>query len=376
MKKTKKLTMKLHYLYSILFITACCMSEARPEAAAPDLFGSHSVLKLGIKVDFKSLCRPRETEDCDYSPTELTYFAGGQEHIIPIEIIIRGGWRAQASNCNVPLLFLRFPDQGTQGTPFEGQTSLPLTTHCGRSTALKDYASGGNYTSYEQYLLKEYLAYRLYNEITDMSLRVRLVHISYQDPENPDRARNYYAFFTEHFNSLAARSQTELLPRKSFDHHVLDTRQADILALYQFMIGNTDWSIVRQRNTILLQRDNGIHVPVPYDLDMSGLVNAPYAGPPPGLPIDTVKERYYLGFCHPGVEWDSLFQQFLSRREPLESLNSEVSGLYKKEQKSANRYLKNFFKILNSPERRQEKIIDACQPWPPSPVDHMTPQEQ
>jgi hypothetical protein len=368
--------MKLNSLCSILFLAVCCMSEAKPESPAPDLFDSHSVLKLGMKVDFKNLCRPRETEDCDYAPTELTYFAEGQEHVIPIEIIIRGGWRAQASNCNVPLLFIRFPDQGTQGTPFEGQTSLPLTTHCGRSSSLKDYAGSGNYTSYEQYLLKEYLAYRLYNEITDMSLRVRLVHISYQDPKKSGSARSYYAFFTEHFKSLAARSQTELLPRKSFDHQVLDTRQADILALYQFMIGNTDWSIVRQRNTILLQRDNGIHVPVPYDLDMSGLVDAPYSGPPPSLPIETVKERYYLGFCHPGIEWDSLFQEFLSRQGPLESISGEVSGLYKKEKKSADRYLKNFFKILNSPERRTENIIDACRPWPPSPVDHMTPQDQ
>ena len=94
------------------------MSEARPEPAASLLFDSHSVLQLGMKVDFESLCRPRETEDCDYTPTELTYFAEGQEQIIPIEIIIRGGWRAIASNCNVPLLFIRFPDQGTESTPF------------------------------------------------------------------------------------------------------------------------------------------------------------------------------------------------------------------------------------------------------------------
>jgi hypothetical protein len=207
-----------------------------------------------------------------------------------------------------------------------------------------------------------------------MSLRVRLVRIRYQDPNKSGHARIYYAFFTEHFKSLAARSQTKLLPRKSFDHLVLDTRQADIFALYQFMIGNTDWSIVRQRNMILLQRQSGIHVPVPYDLDMSGLVSAPYAGPPPTLPIETVKERYYLGFCHPEVEWDSLFQEFLSREELLKSMSDEVGGLYKKERKMADRYLKNFFNILDSPKRRQDKIIDACQPWPPSPVDHMAPQ--
>lgn len=374
-KRSWKLTMKLNFLYGILFITACCMSEARPDPAAPALFDSHTVLKLSMKVDFKSLCRPRESEDCDYAPTELTYFAGDREHIIPVEIIVRGGWRSLASNCNVPLLFIRFPEQEIRGTPFEGQTSLPLTTHCGRSNALKGYAGGGNYTSYEQFLLKEYLAYRMYNEISDMSLQVRLVSIRYQDPEKPGRSKKFFAFFTEHFKSLAERSQTKLLPRRSFDHQALDTRQADILALFQFMIGNTDWSIVRQRNTILLQRDDGSQVPVPYDLDMSGLVNAPYAGPPPGLPIDTVKERYYLGFCHPGIEWDSLFQEFLPRQERLLSLGDEIEGLFKRERKSSERYVKKFFTILETPERRNDKIVEACHPWPPSPDDHMSPPE-
>jgi hypothetical protein len=368
--------MQIRFSLTVLILSCFFAAEVYSQSTGPSLFDSHSVLELKMKVDFKDLCRPRETPDCDYVPTELVYVEGDKQHVIPIEIRVRGGWRAMASNCNVPLLFIRFSGEGLEGTPFEGQSSLPLTTHCGRSAALQDYAGTGNYTSYEQYLLKEYLAYRLYNELTPMSLRVRLARIQYQNPDKSGYSKTNYAFLTEHFKSLAERSGTDLLQRGSFDHQVLDTHKADVVALFQFMIGNTDWSIVRQRNTILLQTEEGKQLPVPYDLDMSGLVDAPYAGPPPTLPIDDVKDRYYLGFCHPDVNWDALFQEFLARQDRLSAISGDIPGLYKRERKLAERYLGRFFKILNSPEKRQEKIIDACHPWPPNPVDHTTPPEK
>jgi hypothetical protein len=367
---------KPYILSSILVATGFFTSGAQSESSAGPLFDSHSVLELSMKVDFNKLCRPREDPDCDYSPTEMVYQDGGKERIIPIEIRIRGGWRSLAKNCNVPLLFIRFPGQASRGTPFEGQSNLPLTTHCGRTSSLRDQAGSTKYYTYEQYLLKEYLAYRLYNEMPAMGLHVRLARIRYENPDFPDRGDTKYAFFTEHFNSLAERSHVELLPRGDFDHQLIDAKTADMVALFQFMIGNTDWSIVRQRNTLLVQPADGPQVPVPYDLDMSGLVNAPYAGPPPTLPIDKVTERYYLGFCHPDIDWDALFQEFLSRRVTLLSLVDEVPGLYKREQSKAERFLKKFFAILESPEKSKDKIINACQPWPPAPEDHMTPEEQ
>ena len=85
--------------------------------------------------------------------------------------------------------------------------------------------------------------------------------------------------------------------------------------------------------------------------------------------------RYYLGFCHPGIEWDSLFQEFLPRQERLLSLGDEIEGLFKRERKSSERYVKKFFTILETPERRNDKIVEACHPWPPSPDDHMSPPE-
>jgi hypothetical protein len=227
--------------------------------------------------------------------------------------------------------------------------------------------------TWEQYLLKEYLAHRLYNEITDVSLNARLVRMTYPNPDKPNRSIVNYAFFTEHFKSVAKRNGAELLPRKNFDHEKLDTHTADLVALFEYMIGNTDWSIVRERNIVLLQDSNDLLQPLPFDFDMSGLVNAHYAGPAPGLSIDQVTERQYLGFCHPDTDWDALFEFFLDRQETLLSMVAEIPGLKKQSTKVANRFLERFFSTLQSSKSREKKIVSQCQSWPPSAIDHTTP---
>lgn len=366
--------MKFNTLPFVFLLCALFPAQARPEPLTVPLFEQQSPLELSLTVNFDKLCRPRETPDCDYSPSELTWSEGDKDYAIPVEIRIRGGWRALKSNCRVPLLFIRFTDEGTEGTPFAGQSMLPLTTHCGRPNLLDSRSDTTRYANYEQYLLKEYLAYRVYNELTDTSLRVRLAKIRYRKPGKSGRGSSHYAFFTEHFNSLATREQAELIPKESFDHQALDVHAADLVALYQFMVGNTDWSIVRLRNTILLQKADGQQIPVPFDLDMSGLVNAPYAGPPPTLPIKHVTDRYYLGYCHPDIDWDSLFDEFLSRQEAVISQAGAIDKLYKREKESAMHYLETFFNILQSPERRNAEIIQSCQAWPPEAIDHMAPE--
>jgi hypothetical protein len=126
--------MKSALLLLVLLFTNPGISAARTDTP---LFSDHSVLELSIPLNFKTLCRPRESEECDYIPTILIYddpkLGNGS---IPAEVIIRGGWRSLARNCSAPLLFIRFKAVNTPGTPFEGQSVLPLTTHCGQGISL------------------------------------------------------------------------------------------------------------------------------------------------------------------------------------------------------------------------------------------------
>ena len=342
--------------------------------AIPDasLFSESGVLELSLSVDFDALCRPNEVEDCNYSPAILRLGTpGGVDRNLPVELRVRGGWRARRDHCEVPPLFVRFAPGGAAGTPFAGQDLLPLTTHCRRKKERGLAGSAG--ADYEQYVLKEYLGYRLYNLVSDRSLRVRLVRINYSNPAQGGETVTRYAFFTEHFDSMAARLGFSRLPGDSFDHEKIDLPDFDRLALFNFMIGNTDWSVVRQRNIVLLADGRGRQYPVPFDLDMSGLVDAEYGGVSPRLDFRDPRHRHYLGFCHPGPDYDRLFGDFESSKDAMLELVREIPGMDRTTRKVGRRYLDKFFDIIESPADRQQDIIGACQPWPPSPVDHTTP---
>ena len=275
--------------------TVAAPDPNNPVALDKPLFSSQDTLNLTLSLDFDAMCRPNEVEDCQYAPATLNYTSqAGVEYKIPIEARVRGGWRARKDNCQVPPLFLRFSPVGVEGTPFSGQGMLPLTTHC--RTRSPYGREGASPKEYEQYVLREYLGYRLYNMFSDRSLRVRLARISYQNPGKGGKSITRYAFFTEHFDDMAAQHRAETLYTKSFDHEKIDLATFDQVALFSFMIGNTDWSVVRQRNIVLITTEDGQQYPVPFDLDMSGLVDAEYSGVSPRLDFRDPKQRYYLGF--------------------------------------------------------------------------------
>jgi hypothetical protein len=277
---------RLPWNYLLAALLSCAAMAAPPDPngpAVPDkpLFNSDSVLELALQVDFDALCRPNREPDCDYVPATLFYTdpEGGQTGI-PVELKVRGGWRARRDHCDVPPLFIRFSAEGTGGTPFAGQELLPLTTHCrdGRTRY-----GGAGARDYEQYVLREFLGYRLYNLVTPQSLRVRLARISYSAPGGGSGQYKRYAFFTEHFDQMAARNGGQRLSHGSFDYRDIDLAALDRVSLFNFMIGNTDSSVPRERNIVLIAPSSGPVFPVPYDLDMSGLVDAEYGGVSPRL---------------------------------------------------------------------------------------------
>jgi len=333
------------------------------ESPDPLLFDTHEVLELTMPVDFKSLCRPSEDPDCDYTPTVFEYRdANGEQHSIPISIKRRDGWRAMAANCQVPTIFVRFSDEDTAGTPFEGQTTLALTSHCGKGITADSEWSRPMPDEFESYVGNEYLGYRLYNLVTDVSLRVRFVKITYANLKDPHRNFTRNGFFAEHFETLAARLGAQLLPENGFDPERLDNDAADQVALFNFMVGNTDWSIEKQENIFLLRFPDGKDVPVLYDLDMSGLVNAFYASPTPGIPITKVKHRYYMGFCHPDTDWDALFAKFSGLEDDIKKMLISSPGLGRGDRRESGAYLDSFFDTLDSADVRQARIVDRCRP--------------
>jgi len=321
--------------------------------AQPALFDDSEPLAITLSFDFSALCRAGADVGCPDAQGTLAYRdADGADRVMPVWIRARGRWRNVADNCSMPPLSVIFDDAATDGTLFAGQSMLPLTTHCNERPSTQ-----------EQYVLKELVAYHIYNELTDMSMRVRLARVRYEHTGRRPRTVERYAFFTEHFDSLAARNGAEFWATENFEPRTGDAAQLTTLALFEFMIGNTDWSMVTGHNVAHFRAAGKSIAAVPYDFDFSGIVNASYAEPPAALrSIHRVTQRVYRGFCYPDLDWNELFRVFEAERGSIAALIERAPALDPEQRSEVRDYVDGFYAILGSAERRQDEIVGKCRP--------------
>jgi hypothetical protein len=340
----------------LLLLLLMTDSWAVGEATESTLFTENSPLELVLEIDLKALCRVRDQAKCEDVSATLSYHTQTDgEHRIPVMVRSRGGWRLKSKNCHVPPMFILF-DKGLDGTLFAGQEMLPVTTHCKKRVR------------YESYLLREFLAYRIYNLLTEKSVRVRLLNIVYRKPGGKGSDQPRKAFFSEHFNSMAERNGAVVRWERGNVPPPADPMELATMDLFQFMIGHVDWSTTRQHNVMLIRAQDASEeaaqeervTAVPYDFDFSGLVSAHYAGPPPELNLLNTRHRMYRGFCNPAIDWEALFARFQDIRPAVFELIGSVPDLSKSSQKNARRFIESFYEILDSPEKRKHQIIDAC----------------
>ncbi|MDF1548982.1 MAG: hypothetical protein P1P88_14250 [Bacteroidales bacterium] len=133
------------------------------------------------------------------------------------------------------------------------------------------------------------------------------------------------------------------------------------MSLFQYLIGNTDWSVKALHNIKLLWRDSlQKPVAVPFDFDFSGLVNAPYALPAESLPINLVKERYYNGYARKLNELEANLLIFKEKKEDIYHLVHSIEGLEKKYIDETLEYFDQFYLIADHPEKIQHEFIEKC----------------
>jgi AAA family ATP:ADP antiporter len=320
-----------------------------PGAAIAPLFAADEPLEIELVFDARSFCRDPQRAACTDAPGTIVYRDGNTEQRVPVTIRTRGRWRRDTANCRLPALFLRFNGESTAATPFVGQRSVALTTHCRESSS-----------TYEQYALEEYVAYRIYEQLSEHSLHARLARITYRDAADTRRAPAVrYGFFTEHFNDFAQRSGGQIVPEERAVAPE-QSHELEILELFEFMIGNTDWSAVFGHNVLRMIAADGALVGVPFDFDYSGLVDAEYAAPAAELHVSNVRERVFRGFCRADTDWPALFERFRVQRTAIEDVVRDVPGLEPARRKKMLAYLASFYSVLDSPRASREQIVGAC----------------
>ena len=167
---------------------------------------------------------------------------------------------------------------------------------------------------------------------------------------------------------MADRHDAKVSQETKFNPFDSDAFDAGITDLFQFMIGNTDWSSIFLHNVVVVRTRSGIPIAVPFDLDFAGLVNASYAGPPPNLQIRSVKNRIFRGICRPDIEWSRLFEHFAHKRAAIMALVDHVPDLSRKHRNRVADYLTGFFELLDNSKQRKKKISNACRPIAPETI--------
>lgn len=324
------------------------LRERRQAAEALPLFRDAEPLPFTLAADFKALNRDRDKDSTRSFPGLLTVAADdGSPRAIPVKLSTRGKSRL-VHNCGFVPIRVDFPDKGTKGTPFAQQEELKLGTHCHGSR------------EFEQYALREYTAYRLLNLLTPRSFRARLARASYVDAKTGEAVAERYALFLEAESDLARRMEGRIaeLPRAVFAD--LDPATLHRMMLFAYMIGNTDFSIFALHNVRLVQDQERLLYPVPYDFDYSGLVDAPYAVPARVLGLKTVQERAYRGPCLTIDELEPVAAGFREKKAELLALVESVPGLDAGSRRHMRRYLEEFFKAIADRGTLKHELVDGC----------------
>jgi len=315
------------------------------------LFTGDAPLEVTLTAPLRKMSRDKD-EEPEYSDGTLAYIdASGEERVLDLQVRPRGKSRRDRRVCAFPPLRLNFETKQLDDTVFANQNVLKLVTHCKSSPA------------FQRYVLKEYLAYRIFNLLSDASFKVRLLKVTYVDSERNAKPVERYGFLIEHKKRLAARLGTEAVEPVRIRASELEPAQASIAELYQYLVSNTDYSFIAAppgdtccHNAILLRGPDESYLPVPYDLDRTGIVDPPNALPDENLGQRTVRDRLYRGFCRDSQYLSDAIAKTVEVRPQIEALFDEQPDLTPGDRKKAASYLASFYRTVEDPESRERRL--------------------
>ena len=278
----------------------------------------------------------------------------GRKVSIALTMTTRG--RSRLSYCKFPPLKMDLKKEQTKGTIFEGQNKLKLVTRC---------RTGKTFT---RYVIQEFGIYKAYNEITDFSYRARWVSATYKDSEGKRDDQNHDGFFIESHKEAAQRLGRERIDSNKIPAENLDPIVANRNELFQYLIANTDWSMIKGPGEEGCCHNGKVFVEpgttsgwvvIPYDFDQAGLIYTRYSAPNQALGIRTVRTRLYRGRCIYTGELDNTIALFNEKRGALEA-HLAPESMSPRDQAKAKEYIAAFYNVVNNPAERSKRLENRC----------------
>jgi len=312
------------------------------------LFASDEPLEFTLTADFKATFKSRDTLNIKSQKATLTVKdSSGTPVAIPIEIAPRGHFRLRSDVCNFPPIRLIFSDSGKKGTPFGGQKSLKLGTHCNQKD--KEYA---------EIPVREYAAYETLNMLTDWSYKARLAKVTYVQTGDEKDAVTKYGLLIEDESDMAKRNGGRIFTVRGGTFADMDPQQTATITVFAYYLGNTDWSLYSLHN-IRLVTTGDRYVPVPYDFDWSGVVFSRYAKPDPRLGIPTVQDRLFRGPCLTRNELAPSLAKYTGHRQDIKALYARLP-LDDGYRRRAMDYIDDFYRMIGDQRQVKRELIETC----------------
>lgn len=332
--------------WSVIVGSAFVLLLVAANARASSLFDSSAVLQVRLTGPLRQLIEQK------YDREEMQFVLHAEGEHYTIAVRTRGNSRLR--KCNFPPLRLAFNAANTAGGLFEGQGKLKLVTHC-----LPGVSGRMN-------VLKEYTAYRIFNLLSDVGYRVRLLKINYDDTDDEHKDITTNAFLIESDEELAARTGATIARVPQVRRTDFDQLHLAVVFIFQYLIANTDYSLVASaaedkccHNGDLFERDGRLYY-VPFDFDLSGLVNARYAKPDPALGISKVTSRRYRGYCVDPGAMSSALKKINTLEAEILDIVSGTPGMVEKGADEVRQFLGRFFKEANDEGRLLGRFAKAC----------------
>ena len=311
------------------------------------LFDSDELMEISLKFDITRYKRRRD--ESEYLDATLIYYTGPNDSIVkPLKVRPRG--ISRLSICDFPPLMLNFKKKDSIESEFSRIDKIKMVTHC---------SAGG-----EENLLKEFLIYKIYNILTEYSFRVRLVRVNYINTSKESKPVKEFAFLIEPVETLGRRTNSEEVKSANVTQKHIRSEIMDRMAIFNYMIGNTDWSVPIRHNTLVMAASQFLGLEsgiiIPYDFDYSGLVNTNYAVPFDGLGLESVRERRYLGVCRTEEQYRNALQIFQEKKEDIYKLINEFTYLDAKTKKEMISYLEGFFRGFDKRDTNVNLLLKDC----------------
>jgi hypothetical protein len=303
------------------------------------LFRSDDLIRMELRSDFTTIGAER-TGDAVYHEGELIYYNQGGENVkLTVKLIVRGHYRRDTANCNFPPLFVNFKKGEVANTIFRNQNELKLVTPC------QD----------EKDVVDEFLIYKMYNKVTDLSLKVRLVKMLYYDTSTRTKLFEKYSFFIETKDHAAERNNA-FVKDLVVTGRDMDRETFNKMSVFEYMIGNDDWYFTFNHNIIIMVPKDSSRAPycVPYDFDLSAFVNTQYGQQREG-------RRVYKGLCFTSGEVKQVFDFYKDLRPEFEAIVNRREEISKSTKKQMINYLGYFYNVLEDPKLIKREFLDACE---------------